>query len=153
MTRPGGWLPSALQMERTLCIVKPDAVTRGVAGRILQRIEESDLKIVALKMVHLETREAEAFYAVHRERPFFQSLVKFMTSGPAIVSVLEGTDAIMRYRELMGATSPEEAREGTLRDEFGTNVERNAVHGSDSPETARVEVSFFFSTLDIVERP
>jgi nucleoside-diphosphate kinase len=139
-------------MERTLSIIKPDAVSRGLIGPVLQRIEEAGLQIVAVRMVRLSTAQAERFYAVHRERPFYQPLVKFMTSGPVVVSVLEADNAIQRYRDLMGATNPEEAAEGTLRREFGGNVERNAVHGSDSPETAGVEVSFFFSDLEIVER-
>jgi nucleoside-diphosphate kinase len=139
-------------MERTLAIVKPDAVSRGLAGAILQRIEASGLRIVALRMLRLRREEAESFYAVHRERPFYRSLVQFMTSGPVIVGVLEGEDAIERYRKLMGKTDPAEADPGTLRREFGTNVERNAVHGSDSAATAAVEVPFFFSSLEIVDR-
>ena len=139
-------------MQRTLSIIKPDAVAKGLIGSILQRIEGSGLPIVAMKMLHLSTPQAEGFYAVHHERPFFSSLVKFMTSGPVVVAVLAGSDAIVRYRELMGVTNPEEAAEGTLRREFGTNIERNAVHGSDAPETARFEVSFFFSDLERVER-
>ncbi len=139
-------------MQRTLSIIKPDAVAKGLIGSILQRIEGSGLQIVAMKMLHLSTPQAEGFYAVHHERPFFSSLVKFMTSGPVVVAVLAGSDAIVRYRELMGVTNPEEAAEGTLRREFGTNIERNAVHGSDAPETARFEVSFFFSDLERVER-
>ena len=137
-------------MERTLSIIKPDAVSRGVVGAILQRIEESGLRIIAMKRVGLDVQQAERFYAVHKERPFYSSLVRFMTSGPVVVSVLEGADAIDRYRNLMGATDPEQAEAGTIRKDFGTNIERNAVHGSDAPETAAVEVPFFFSELEIV---
>lgn len=137
-------------MERTLSIIKPDAVSRGLAGRILARIEGSGLRIMGLRMVRLDREQAERFYAVHAERPFFRSLVEFMSSGPVIVGVLEGPDAIQRYRKLMGATDPEKADPETLRREFGTNVERNAVHGSDSPETAAIEVPFFFSARELV---
>lgn len=139
-------------MERTLSIVKPDAVAAGKGFAILDRIERVGLRVAALRMLRLEPRQAEEFYAVHRERPFYQSLVKFMTSGPIVVSVLEGDDAIARYRRLMGATDPAEADAGTLRKDFATDVERNAVHGSDSQQTAAREVAFFFSTLEIVER-
>ena len=139
-------------MERTLSIIKPDAVSRNLAGAILQRIEEAGLRVIALRMLHLTKPQAEGFYAVHRERPFFAPLVRFMTSGPVIVSVLEGHDAIGRYRKLMGATNPEEADAGTLRKDFATDIERNAVHGSDAPETAATEIAYFFSTLDFVER-
>jgi nucleoside-diphosphate kinase len=139
-------------MERTLSIIKPDAVSRRVIGPILARIVEAGFQVVALKMVQLDRAEAERFYAVHAERGFFPDLVKFMTSGPVVVSVLEAEDAIQRYRKLMGPTDPAEAPRGTLRHEFGTNVEQNAVHGSDSPETAQVEVAFFFSDLEIVGR-
>jgi nucleoside-diphosphate kinase len=139
-------------MERTLSIIKPDAVAKGLLGTLLERIEGSGLRVVAMKMLHLDTREAEGFYAVHRERPFFRSLIEFMTSGPVVVSVLEGEDAIRRYRTLMGATNPAEADEGTIRKEFAENIERNAVHGSDAPETARFEISYFFSDLEFVER-
>lgn len=131
-------------MERTLAIVKPDALAAGQLGAILEQIERSGLKVVDLRMLDLTKERAEAFYAVHRERPFFPSLVAFMTSGPVVAAALEGEGAIARYRELMGATDPAQAAEGTLRRRFGTNVERNAVHGSDSPETARQEVAFFF---------
>ena len=137
-------------MERTLSIIKPDAVSRSHVGRILAMIEAAEMRIVALKRVQLEQADAERFYDVHRERPFYKSLVKFMTSGPIVVSVLEGDDAILRYRKLMGATNPAEAEEGTIRRELAENVERNAVHGSDSPQTARVEVPFFFSESEIV---
>lgn len=139
-------------MERTLSIIKPDAVAARLVGRILQRIEEAGLEIAGLRMVRLSRSEAEAFYAVHRERPFFPSLVEFMTSGPVVASVLEGDDAIRRYRKLMGATNPDDAEAGTLRKDFATNVERNAVHGSDSPDTAAFEIPFFFNHLEIPAR-
>ena len=139
-------------MERTLSIIKPDVVEREQIGAILQQIEGAGLRIVALRMLELDRRRAEGFYEVHRERHFFDSLVEFMTSGPVVVSVLEGDDAIARYRKLMGATDPEQADEGTLRKLFGTNVERNAVHGSDSPDTARAEVAYFFGEADLVPR-
>ena len=139
-------------MERTLSIIKPDVVERDQIGAILQHIEGAGLRIVALRMLELDRRRAEGFYEVHRERPFFDSLVEFMTSGPVVVSVLEGDDAIARYRKLMGATDPEQADEDTLRKLFGTNVERNAVHGSDSPDTARAEVAYFFGEADLVPR-
>ena len=125
--------------ERTLSIIKPDAAGSGKTGAILQQIEASGLRIVAMRMVHLTDVEAKQFYAVHRERPFYSSLVTFMTSGPVVVSALEGDDAIQRYRKLMGATDPAKADPGTLRKQFGTDVERNATHGSDAPETARAE--------------
>jgi nucleoside-diphosphate kinase len=137
-------------MERTLSIIKPDAVEKGLTGAILAKIEDAGLKPIALRMVRLSQQDAEAFYAVHAERPFFKSLVEFMTSGAVVVSALEGENAIARYRELMGATNPEEAAEGTIRKLYATNIERNAVHGSDAPETAAVEVAFFFRELDLV---
>jgi nucleoside-diphosphate kinase len=136
-------------LERTLSIIKPDAVAHGHVGAILQRIEASGLRIVAMKRVRLNTEQAEAFYAVHKERPFYSSLVTFMTSGPVVVSVLEGENAIERWRTLMGATNPEEADPGTIRKDFATNIERNAAHGSDAAETASVEVPFFFNDLEI----
>ena len=139
-------------MQRTLTIIKPDAVLAGHAGANLSRLEKAGFRIVALPMRHLTGPEAEGFSDVHRERPFFQSLVQFMTSGPVVVSVLEGDDAIARYRKLMGATDPEQADAGTLRKLFGTNVERNAVHGSDAPDTARTEVAYFFGQADLVPR-
>lgn len=135
--------------ERTLSIVKPDAVANGSAGAILARIEASGLKIIALKMAQLSERQARGFYAVHKSRPFYDSLVAFMTSGPVVVSVLEGADAIARYRTLMGATDPAKAEAGTLRKDFATDIERNAVHGSDGPATARIEIPFFFSSGEI----
>ena len=136
--------------ELTFSIVKPDAVAAGQAGSILQMIIDSGLKIRAMKMIRLTLEQAEGFYAVHRERPFFKDLVNYMISGPVIVSVLEGDNAIARYRELMGATDPAKAAEGTIRKRFGKNIEANACHGSDAPETAKVEVSYFFSRLEMV---
>jgi nucleoside-diphosphate kinase len=135
--------------ERTLSIVKPDAVAKNAAGAILARIEASGLRIIALKMMHLTEQQARGFYAVHKSRPFYDSLVKFMTSGPVVVSVLEGTDAIARYRKLMGATDPAKADAGTLRKDFASDIERNAVHGSDGPGTARIEIPFFFHSGEI----
>ncbi len=135
--------------ERTLSIVKPDAVARGLVGEILKRFEAAGLRILALKMLRMTPEQARGFYAVHRERPFFESLVKFMTSGPVVVSVLEGADAIATNRRLMGATDPARAEAGTIRADFGSDVERNAVHGSDAPETARVEISYFFDATEI----
>jgi len=139
-------------MERTLSIIKPDAVGAGNLGAILDHIEKSGLRIVAMKLLQLDRGRAEAFYAVHKERPFFSDLVEFMTSGPVVVSVLEGDDAIARYRKLMGATNPAEADPDTLRTLFGSNVERNACHGSDAPETAAEETAFFFGPDEFVKR-
>jgi len=136
-------------IERTLSIIKPDAVGRNVIGRIYSRIEENDLKIVAARMIWLSVGEAERFYAVHRQRPFFKALVDFMTTGPVMVQALEGENAIARYRDLMGATDPRRAAPGTLRAEFADSIEANAVHGSDSAEAARVEIAFFFSEMNI----
>lgn len=137
------------EIQRTLSIVKPDAVEARVGGEILRRIETSGLRIIALKMLRLSEEQARGFYAVHKQRPFYASLVDFMTSGPVIVSVLEGEDAIARYRRLMGATNPAEAEAGTIRADFATDIERNAVHGSDAPETARVEIAYFFNAQEI----
>ena len=137
-------------MERTLSIIKPDGVGRGLAGEVIKRLEENNLKIIAMKMVHMTKSQAEGFYAVHKERPFFESLTTFMSSGPAIVMVLEGDDVIARYRELMGATNFEEAAEGTIRREFATDIEKNVVHGSDAPETAAFEIGYFFNSFEIV---
>ncbi len=142
-------LPSAA-VERTLSIIKPDAVAREQLGEILAAIQASGLRIVAMRMLRMSIEEAEGFYAVHRERPFFASLTKFMSSGPIVVCALEGENAIARYRELMGATDPTDAADGTLRKRFATNIERNACHGSDAPETARTELAYFFSALDCV---
>lgn len=139
-------------MERTLSIVKPDAVAANNAGNIIAAIEETGLKPIAIKMMHMSQAQAEGFYHVHKERPFFGSLVEFMTSGPCVVMCLEGENAIKRYRELMGATNPEQAEEGTLRKRFATNIERNACHGSDAPETAAFEVGYFFANLELHSR-
>jgi nucleoside-diphosphate kinase len=136
--------------ERTLAIIKPDAVERRLAGRIIQRIEESGFQIRAMKRVHLTERQAEGFYAVHRERPFFKSLTSFMSSGPAIVIVLETVDAIKKWRTLMGATDPAKADSGTLRKEFAQSIERNATHGSDAPDTAAYEIAYFFAGVELV---
>jgi len=136
-------------MERTFAIVKPDAVERKLAGRILQRIEQEGFTVRALRLMHLTKREAEGFYAVHRERPFFAALTDFMSSGPAIVMALEAPDAIRRWRALMGATDPAKAEVGTLRKEFGESIERNATHGSDAPDTAAFELGYFFSGLEL----
>lgn len=136
--------------ELTFSIVKPDAVAAGQAGSILQMIIDAGLTIRAMKMIRLTREQAEGFYAVHRERPFFKDLVNYMISGPVIVSVLEGGNAIARYRELMGATDPAKAAEGTIRKRFGKNIEANACHGSDGPDTAKAEVSYFFSRLEMV---
>ena len=137
-------------MERTFAIIKPDAVGRGLAGDIIKRIEQSGLKIRAMRLTQLSLPQAERFYEVHKARPFYNDLCAYMTSGPVIVMALEGDNAIIRWRELMGATDPKKANAGTLRADFGENIERNAVHGSDAPETAAQEVPFFFSSLDLV---
>jgi len=137
-------------MERTLSIIKPDGVDRGLMGEVIKRLEENGLKIIAMKMIHMTVPEARGFYAVHKERPFFNSLVEFMTSGPCVVMVLEAESAIQRYRDLMGATNKDEAAEGTIRREFATDIEKNVVHGSDAKETAATEITYFFSELDIV---
>jgi len=139
-------------MERTLSIIKPDAVSKNLIGEIIRRLEENNLKIVAAKMLHLSKQEAEGFYAVHRQRPFFESLTTFMSSCPIVVMVLEGEKAIARYRVIMGATNPAEAAPGTIRKEFASSIERNAVHGSDSPETASFEISYFFKSREIHTR-
>ena len=137
-------------MERTLSIIKPDAVKRGLIGEVVKRLEQNQLNIVAMKMIHMTKDQAKGFYAVHRERPFFEGLTDFMCSGPAVVMVLEGDNVIARYRELMGATNFEEAAEGTIRREFATDIEKNVVHGSDAPETAAFEISYFFNSFEIV---
>ncbi|MCK9515881.1 MAG: nucleoside-diphosphate kinase [Ottowia sp.] len=138
--------------ERTLSIIKPDAVAKNVIGQIYTRFEAAGLRIVAARMIHLSRREAEAFYAVHRERPFFNDLVQFMVSGPVMVQVLEGDNAVARNRELMGATNPREADVGTIRADYADSIDANAVHGSDAPETAAAEVAFFFPGLAICSR-
>jgi nucleoside-diphosphate kinase len=137
-------------MERTLAIVKPDAVARKLTGDILKRIEGGGLRIVALKLMHLTRAQAQLFYQVHKERPFFASLCDYMSSGPVVIAVLAGDGAIARWRELMGATDPAKAAAGTIRKDFGVDVEKNASHGSDAPETAAHEIAFFFNALDIV---
>ena len=136
-------------MERTFSIIKPDAVKAGKAGAIMQHLIDGGLRPVAAKMVHLTQKEAEGFYYVHKARPFFGDLVAFMTSGPCIVQVLEGENAIARNRELMGATDSKKAAAGTIRQKFGTDIEKNAVHGSDAPETAKYEIGFFFSGAEL----
>ncbi len=136
--------------ERTLAIVKPDAVVRGLAGAIIDRIYKGGLHVAAMKMLHLSKAQAEGFYAVHRGKPFFDSLTNFMSSGPIVVMVLKGENAISRWRELMGATDPSKADEGTIRRDFALNIEKNSVHGSDAPETAATEIAYFFNQLEIV---
>ena len=138
-----------MSVERTLAIVKPDAVAKNATGAILAAIEAKGLKIVGLKMIQLTEQQARGFYAVHKARPFYADLVKFMTSGPVVVCVLEGEGAIARWRDLMGPTDSKKAPKGTVRGEFGTDVEQNASHGSDAPETARVEVAYFFNASEI----
>ncbi len=135
--------------ERTFGIIKPDAVAAGNAGKILARIEESGLAIVAMKLMRLGEAQAQGFYAVHKERPFFGDLVKFMTEGPVVAIIMEGENAIARWRDLMGPTNSEEAPAGTIRGDFGSDIERNASHGSDAPETARIETSYFFNAMEI----
>jgi len=137
------------QSQRTFAIIKPDAVANKSAGQIIARIEESGLDIIALKRLQLDDDMAKGFYAVHKERPFFGDLVKFMTSGPVVAMVLEGENAIARWRDLMGPTNSTEAPAGTLRGDFGTDIERNAVHGSDAPETAKLEISYWFNAGEI----
>ncbi len=139
-------------MERTLSIIKPDAVAKNVIGEIYARFERAGLKIVAARMKHLTREEAEGFYAVHRERPFFKDLVNFMISGPVMIQVLEGPNAIARNRELMGATDPRQAAPGTIRAEFAASIDANAVHGSDAPETAKQEIEYFFGANEIYSR-
>jgi len=136
--------------ERTLAIVKPDAVRRNLIGEVIRRIEEEGMRIAAARLLHMTKTEAEGFYAVHRERPFFASLTEFMSSGPAVVLVLEGEGAIARWRTLMGATDPAKADAGTIRKEFAQSIERNATHGSDAPETAAYEIGYFFAGVELV---
>ena len=133
-----------MALERTLSIIKPDAVKKNVIGKILARFEAAGLRIVAARMMHLSQEQAEGFYAVHRQRPFFRDLVQFMTSGPVLIQVLEGENAIARNRELMGATDPKKAERGTIRADFAESIDANAVHGSDAPETAKDEIAYFF---------
>jgi nucleoside-diphosphate kinase len=136
-------------MERTLSIIKPDGVAKGVIGDVIKRFENAGLKIVAMKMLHLSKKEAEGFYGVHRGKSFYPSLTDFMSSGPCVVMILEGPQAIAKNRELMGATNPQNAAPGTIRRDFATNVERNTVHGSDAPETAAFEIGYFFNALEM----
>jgi len=140
-------------MERTLSIIKPDGVKKGLIGEVIKRFEKAGLKIAAMKMIHMSKKEAEGFYAVHRGKPFYNSLTDFMSSGPCVVLILEGEKAISRNRELMGATNPKDAAPGTIRKEFAANVEQNIAHGSDAPETAAYEMGYFFNALEICERP
>lgn len=141
-----------MAVERTLSIIKPDAVQKNHIGEILSRFEKADLQIVAAKMLHLKEGEAQEFYSVHRERPFFDDLVSFITSGPVMVQVLEGEDAIMKNREIMGATDPQKADPGTIRFDFAQTIDQNAVHGSDGPNTAKAEISFFFAEGEMFSR-
>ncbi|RME25270.1 MAG: nucleoside-diphosphate kinase [Deltaproteobacteria bacterium] len=138
-----------MAIERTLSIIKPDATARNLVGRIIARFEEEGLRICAMKKIHMSRREAEGFYAVHAHRPFFAELTEFMSSGPCVVMVLEGEDAIARNRAIMGATNPAEAAEGTLRKLYATSIGENAVHGSDAPETAATEIAYFFSAIEL----
>jgi nucleoside-diphosphate kinase len=139
-------------IERTLAIVKPDAVRRNLIGEVVRRIEAGGLRVVAARLLRMTKADAEGFYAVHRERPFFASLTDYMSSGPVMVMALEGESAIVRWRNLMGATDPAKADAGTIRKDLGMSVEQNATHGSDAPETARSEIAYFFSALDVVSR-
>jgi nucleoside-diphosphate kinase len=136
-------------MERTLSIVKPDGVGKHLIGEVIKRFEDHGLKVIGLKMISMEKKEAEGFYTVHRGKPFFESLTTFMSSGPCVVMILEGDGAIAKTRELMGATDPKQAKEGTLRRQFATNIEKNVVHGSDAAETATFEMGYFFNALEI----
>jgi nucleoside-diphosphate kinase len=142
----------AMAVERTLSIIKPDAVAKNVIGEIYSRFEKAGLKIIAARMLHLSRAEAEGFYAVHKGRPFFNDLVTFMISGPVMVQALEGENAILKNRELMGATDPKKADKGTIRADFAASIDANAVHGSDAPETAKVEIAYFFPALNIYSR-
>ena len=137
-------------MERTLSIIKPDGVKKNIIGEVIKRFQDEDINIAAIKMIKLSKEEAEGFYAVHKERPFFGSLTDFMTSGPIVVMVLEGNDVIAKNRKLMGATNFKEADEGTIRKDFATDIEKNVVHGSDAPETAAFEINYFFNALEII---
>ena len=141
-----------MAVERTLSIIKPDAVAKNVVGKIYSRFETNGLKIVASRMIHLSRQEAEGFYAVHKERPFFKDLVEFMISGPVMVQVLQGEGAVARNRDLMGATDPKKAEAGTIRADFADSIEANAVHGSDAAETAAVEIAYFFPALNVYSR-
>ncbi len=138
-------------MERTLSIIKPDGVSKGLIGEVIGRFEKAGIKIAAMKMLHMTKDEAKGFYAVHKDKPFFDSLTDFMSSGPIVVMVLEGENVIKKNRELMGATNYKEAEPGTIRADFATDIEKNVVHGSDAPETARTEIAYFFSELEICD--
>ena len=141
-----------MALERTLSIIKPDAVAKNVIGQIYSRFEQAGLKVIAAKMKQLSRKEAEGFYAVHKERPFFNALVEFMISGPVMIQVLQGENAIAKNRELMGATNPKDAAPGTIRADFAESIDANAVHGSDAVETAKVEIAYFFAATDVVSR-
>ena len=141
-----------MTLERTLSIIKPDAIAKNVIGQILSRFEAANLKIIALKMLHLSQERAEAFYAVHKDRPFFNDLVKFMISGPVLVQVLEGDNAILKNRDIMGATNPRDAAKDTIRRDFADSIDANAVHGSDSSDTAKAEIAFFFTEQELYAR-
>ena len=141
-----------MALERTLSIIKPDAVAKNVIGKIYQRFEDAGLKVIAARMIHLSQADAEGFYAVHKERPFFKDLVGFMISGPVMVQALEGEGAILKNRDLMGATDPKKAAAGTIRADFADSIDANAVHGSDAPETAKVEIAYFFPALNVYSR-
>ncbi len=141
-----------MAIERTLSIIKPDAVAKNVIGKIYQRFEDAGLKVIAARMIHLSQPDAEGFYAVHKERPFFKDLVGFMISGPVMVQALEGENAILKNRDLMGATDPRKAAAGTIRADFADSIDANAVHGSDAPETASVEIAYFFPALNVYSR-
>jgi nucleoside-diphosphate kinase len=146
------FLELLMAIERTLSIIKPDAVAKNVIGKIYSRFEDSGLRVIAARMVHLSRQDAEGFYAVHRERPFFGDLVKFMISGPVMVQVLEGESAIQKNRDLMGATDPKKADKGTIRADFADSIDANAVHGSDGPQTALAEIAYFFPALNVYSR-
>ncbi|MGN6235680.1 nucleoside-diphosphate kinase [Dyella sp. KULCS107] len=141
-----------MALERTLSIIKPDAVAKNVVGEIYARFEKAGLKIVAAKMKHLSRKEAEGFYAVHKERPFFNALVEFMISGPVMITALQGENAVLAHRDLMGATNPKEAKPGTIRADFAESIDANAVHGSDAVETAKVEIAYFFAETEVFPR-
>jgi len=141
-----------MAVERTLSIIKPDAVAKNVIGGIYSRFEQAGLKIIAARMMWMSRHQAEGFYAVHKERPFFKDLVEFMTSGPVMIQVLEGRDAIQKNRDLMGATDPRKAAKGTIRADFAQSIDANAVHGSDSPDSAAIEIAYFFATDEIFSR-
>ncbi len=141
-----------MALERTISIIKPDAVGKNLIGKIYDRFESAGLKVIAAKMKHLSTKEAEGFYAVHKERPFFKDLVSFMTSGPVMIQVLEGENAVLANRDLMGATNPKDAAKGTIRGDFAESIDENAVHGSDSVENAAIEIAYFFAANELCPR-